>query len=103
VKCLTFVLAGCRKNNGRSQATEIEHMGRSLSCSWTGEDRRTYAKWWRAIAVFYGCMALLVLGIIALTKPSHVVPNEAGDRQTWSARLQGEQLNRNADVAGNTR
>ena len=52
---------------------------RSLSCNWTGEDRRTCAKWGRAIAVFYGCMTLLVLGIIALTKPSRVVPNEASD------------------------
>jgi hypothetical protein len=76
---------------------------RSLSCNWTREDRRTCAKWGRAMVVFYGCIALLVLGIIAQTKPSRVVPNEARDRQTWSARLQGERLNRNADVSGNTR
>jgi hypothetical protein len=76
---------------------------RSLSCNWTGEDRRTFAKWRRVMAVFYGCMALLVLGIIVLTKPSRVVPHEASDRQTWSARLQGEELNRNAEVLGNTR
>ena len=55
------------------------------------------------MVVFYGCMALLVLGIIALTKPSRVVPNEARDRQTWSAHLQGEPANRNADVSGSTR
>jgi hypothetical protein len=55
------------------------------------------------MAAFYGCMALLVFGLIMLTKPSSVVPKEARDRQTWSARLQGERLNRNADVSGNTR
>jgi hypothetical protein len=75
---------------------------RYLSCKWTGEDRRTYVKWGRAMGVLYVCMALLVLGTIALTK-SRVAPNEARDRQTWSARLQGEQPNRNADMLGNTR
>jgi hypothetical protein len=33
---------------------------RSLSSNWTEEDRRTRAKWMRAMAVFYGCMALFV-------------------------------------------
>jgi hypothetical protein len=55
------------------------------------------------MVAFYGCMALLVFGLVMLTKPSSVVPNEARDQQTWSAHLQGEQLNRNADVSGNTR
>jgi hypothetical protein len=76
---------------------------RSLSCSWTGEDRSTYAKWVRVTAVFYGCMALLVLGIIALTKPSGVVPNEARDGQTRSVGLEGEGTNHNADVSWKTR
>jgi hypothetical protein len=84
-----------------------------LSSSWgssqrfsfhlTAEDRLTRSKWMRRMAAFYGCMALLVFGLIMLTKPSSVVPKEARDRQTWSARLQGERLNRNADVSGNTR
>ena len=43
---------------------------RSLSCNWTEEDRRTRAKWMRAMAVFYGCMALFVFGFIMLTRPS---------------------------------
>lgn len=55
------------------------------------------------MAVFYGCMVLLVFGLIMLTKPSRVVPNETGDHQTWSAGVHGEWLNRNADVSGNTR
>jgi hypothetical protein len=76
---------------------------RSLSCNWTGEDRRTCAKWGRAMAVFYGCMALLVLGISALTKPSRVVPNEARDRQSWSVGLEGEGTSHNADVSWKTR
>jgi hypothetical protein len=73
-----------------------------LSCKWTGEDRRIYVKWGRALAVFYGCMALLVLGTIALTK-SRVAMNEARDRPTWSASSQGERMNRNADLLGSTR
>jgi len=35
---------------------------RSLSCNWTDEDRRTSAQWGRGMAVFYTCIALLVLG-----------------------------------------
>jgi hypothetical protein len=71
---------------------------RSLSCNWTEEDRRTSAQWVRGMAVFYTCIALLVLGVIALTKPSSVAPNEPGDRQTSSAGLQGERIDRNADM-----
>ena len=52
---------------------------RFLSYNWTEEDQHTYVKWRRRMAVFYGCMALLVFGLIALTKPSSVPPNEAGD------------------------
>jgi len=58
---------------------------RSLSYNWTEEDRRTSAQWGRGMAVFYTSIALLVLGVIALTKPSSVAPNEPGDRQTSSA------------------
>jgi hypothetical protein len=55
------------------------------------------------MAVFYGCMALLIYGLIVLTKPSSVAPNEVGDLPTWSAGSQGEWFNRNGDAAGNTR
>src|SRR5262249_430433 len=72
---------------------------RSLSCNWTEEDQRTSAQWLRGMAVFYTCIALLVLGLIALTKPSSVAPNEPGDRQTSSVGLQGERIDRNADVS----
>jgi hypothetical protein len=65
---------------------------RSLSCNWTEEDQRTRAKWMRAMVVFYGCLGLLVLGLIVLAKPSSVVPNGAADRQTWRAGLPGEQV-----------
>jgi hypothetical protein len=62
---------------------------RSLSYNWTEEDRLTCAKWRRGMAVFYGCMALIVFGLIVLTKSSSVAVNEARDRPTWSAGLQG--------------
>ena len=72
---------------------------RSLSCNWTEEDQHTSAQWGRGMAVFYTCIALLVLGVIALTKPSSVAPNESRDRQTWAVGLEGEGTNRNADVS----
>jgi hypothetical protein len=71
---------------------------RSLSCNWTEEDRRTRAKWMRAIAIFYGCMVLFVFGFILVTKPSNVATNEARDGQTESAGL-----DRNAQVSGKAR
>jgi hypothetical protein len=55
------------------------------------------------MAVFYTCIALLVLGVIALTKPSSVAPNEPGDRQTSSAGLQGERIDGNADMSRKAR
>jgi hypothetical protein len=76
---------------------------RSLSCNWTGEDRRTYAKWRCGMAVFYGCMALLIFGVIALTKSSNVASNETRDQQIWPDGQHGDRMNRNADVSGNTR
>jgi hypothetical protein len=69
---------------------------RSLSYEWTEEDLHTRSKWRRGIAVLYGCMALLVFALLALTKPPS--PNEARDRQTWSANLQGERINPTAAV-----
>jgi predicted small integral membrane protein len=73
---------------------------RPLSCNWTGEDQRTYAKWRCGTAVFYGCMALLIFGMIALTKSSNVASN---NQQIWSDGQHGDRMNRNADVSGNTR
>ena len=65
---------------------------RSLRCDWTEDDRLARATWMRGVGIFYGCLALLVLGAIALIKPSSVAPNEAADRQTWGAGLQGERV-----------
>jgi hypothetical protein len=64
----------------------------------TEEYRLTRAMWMRGMAVFYGCMALLVFGLIVLTKPSSVAPDEAKARQTWSAGLQSERMDRKADL-----
>jgi hypothetical protein len=61
------------------------------------EDRLTRAKWMRGIAAFYGCMVLLVFGLILLTKPSSLAADEAGERQTWSAGLQAERGNPGTD------
>src|SRR5262249_58365396 len=72
---------------------------RSLSCNWTEADHRTSAQWLRGMAVFYTCIVLLVLGVIALTKPSSVAPNESRDRQTWAVGLEGEGTNHNVDVS----
>jgi hypothetical protein len=63
---------------------------RSLRCDWTENDRLTRAKWMRGMAVFYGCIALLLLGAIALMKPSNLAPDGSADRQTWAAGFQGE-------------
>ena len=76
---------------------------RSLSCNWTREDWRTYAEWGRGMAVFYGCTALLVFGVIALTKSSNVTSNETRDQQIWSDGLHGDRMNRNPDVSWKTR
>ena len=66
---------------------------RSLRCDWTEDDRLTRTKWMRGVGIFYGCLALLGLGAIALIKLStSVAPNGAADRQTWGAGLQGERV-----------
>ena len=48
---------------------------RSLGYNWTEEDRLTCAKWRRGVAIFYGCMAFIVLGLIALSQSSNVAPD----------------------------
>jgi hypothetical protein len=80
-----------------------ESIVRSLSYEWTEEDRLTCARWRRGMAVFYGCMALFVFGFIMLTRPSSVATNEARDGQTWSAGLQGERMDRNAQMSEKAR
>ena len=65
---------------------------RSLRFDWTEDDRLTRAKWMRGMAVFYGCIALLLLGAIALMKPSNLAPDGSADRQTWAAGFQGERV-----------
>ena len=78
-------------------------MRTSLKSNWTEENRLTYVKWMRGIAVFYGCIVFLVFALLVLTKPSSVAPNELRDRQTWSVDLEGEQTDRNVDVSWKTR
>jgi len=58
---------------------------RFLPRDWTQEDRLTRAKWMRGVAIFYGCAALLLLGVIAIIKPSNVTPNGFTDRKVWTA------------------
>ena len=69
------------------------------NCNLTEEDRLTHAKWLRAMAAFYGCMALLVLGLIVLTKAASLLPDEASDRQAWPSGLQAERGNPGADLS----
>ncbi len=57
---------------------------RSLRRDWTQEDRLTRAKWMRGVAIFYGCLALLLLGVMAIIKPSSVTPNVSMDRRVWA-------------------
>jgi hypothetical protein len=63
-------------------AAEINMSRRSLSCNWTEEDRLTLVRWRRHVAVFYGCAALLIVGIIVLTKASSPAPGQASPLQT---------------------
>ena len=67
---------------------------RSLSCNWTEEDRRTRAKWMRAVAIFYGCIGLIVVGALALTKSSSIAPNELifGKSDALQAMHHGQQI-----------
>jgi hypothetical protein len=47
----------------------------------------------RAMAALYGCMALIVLGLIVLTKGSSLPPDDASDRRAWPGGLQAEREN----------
>src|ERR1700730_18577165 len=65
---------------------------RSLSCDWTEDDRLTRAKWMRGVGIFYGCIALVVLAVIAFSNPSRFTPNAATEHQTWRGDLSGERV-----------
>jgi hypothetical protein len=65
---------------------------RSLRYDWTEDDRLTRVKWMRGMAIFYGCIGLLVLGVITLTRPSSVAPSQARERQTLTAASPGERM-----------
>src|SRR6476469_8598893 len=81
---VAFVPVRSHRGIGSHQLRETTIID-SLRRNWTEEDRRTHAKWMRVIAVFYGCVALCVSGLVVLTRPSSVAPNEARDRESWAA------------------
>jgi len=66
---------------------------RTLSYNLTEEDWLTRTKWMRGMAAFYGCITLLIFGIIVLTKVSSPVPDQA-------SRLQAARGNSGADLSG---
>ena len=67
---------------------------RSLRRDWTQEDRLTRAKWMRGVAIFYGCLAPLLLGVMAIIKPSSVTPNVSTDRRVWAAGTHSVQVSK---------
>jgi predicted small integral membrane protein len=54
---------------------------RALRCNWTEENRLTWVRWRRYVALFYGCAVLLSFGIIVLTKLSSSTPDQASGLQ----------------------
>src|SRR4029077_21024775 len=66
---VAFVPVRSHRGTGRHQLRETTIID-SLRRNWIEEDRRTHAKWMRVIAVFYGCVALCVSGLVVLTRPS---------------------------------
>jgi len=46
---------------------------------------------------------LCVSGLVVLTRPSSVAPNEARDRESWSAGLQRERMDHNVDTSWKAR
>jgi hypothetical protein len=63
----------------------------------TEEDRRTRAKWMRRVGIIYGCIALLLFGMIAIIKPSSVASNGMTDLKVGSAGMPSERGDRDAD------
>ena len=52
------------------------------------------AKWMRGVAIFYGCLTLLLLGVVAIIKPSSITPNGFTDRKVWAAESRSAQVSK---------
>ena len=83
---------------GRIDINSANSLGERLTalihpCNWTEEDRLTLIRWKRHVAVFYGCAALLIVGIIVLTKASSPTSNQP-------SHLQAARSNPGADLSG---
>jgi hypothetical protein len=74
----------------------------SLIYKLTEEDRLTRIKWMHGMVTLYGCIALLVFGLIVLTKSSSREPDEVTGDQTLSVGVQPQQGNSGADRSGST-
>jgi hypothetical protein len=60
------------------RANDVCHMSRrSLTYKWTQEDRVTRSMWMRGLAIFYGCILLVLFAVMAGGKPSHLAQNGA--------------------------
>ncbi len=56
----------------------------------TEADRAAYAKWARAVAIIYGAVALILVGLVVLGEPLGVVaPDRPRDRAVASAAVPG--------------
>ena len=63
------------------RASDVDHMSRrSLTYKWTQEDRVTRFVWMRGLAIFYGCILLVLFAVIAGGKPSHLAHNGPSSR-----------------------
>jgi hypothetical protein len=63
------------------RASDVDHMSRrSLTYKWTQEDRVTHFVWMRGLAIFYGCILLVLFAVIAGGKPSHLAHNGPSSR-----------------------
>ena len=54
-------------------------MRRSLAYKWTEEDRLTRARWGCGIGIFYGCIAFLLFGVMAIGGPWAAAPDRSTD------------------------
>jgi hypothetical protein len=75
------------------RASSADNMDRrSLTYKWTQEDRLTRSRWMRGLAIFYGCISLLLFVVMAGIKPSHVARNGPTYRSVESAVSSREQV-----------
>ena len=58
---------------------------RSLAYKWTQEDRLTRSMWMRGLAIFYGCILLLLFAVMAGGRPSHVAQSGPAYRSDRNA------------------